>query len=186
MSIQESKVYLGIDVASKHLDLFFPDTGKLDRIRNDAEAVKALCVRIQGQSQFIFVMEAIGGYESLVSECLKGASDGRFKRGLFDRKGMGHSDRWILRSSFIGVSPMVRRLDMHKTQGIVHGDFAASCGEGLSHRAKVGIEGSRPLWRAAPHSDFGLHDARVAPLQSPSLREDHFVVIACELLSSMF
>jgi hypothetical protein len=40
-----------------------------------------------------------------VSERLKGASDGRFKRGQFDRKGMGHSDRWILRSPSIGVCP---------------------------------------------------------------------------------
>jgi transposase len=66
MSIQESKVYVGVDVASKHLDLFFPDTGKSERIKNDAEDVKALCVRIQGKSQYMFVMEASGGYESLL------------------------------------------------------------------------------------------------------------------------
>jgi hypothetical protein len=41
----------------------------------------------------------------VVSERLKGASDGRFKRGQFDRKGMGHSDSWILRSPSIGVCP---------------------------------------------------------------------------------
>ena len=68
----------------------------------------------------------------------------------------------------------------------MHGDFAASCGEDLSHRAKVGMEGSRPLSRAALHSDFVLHDARIAPLQSHILREDHFVVIACELLGNLF
>lgn len=66
MSIQESKVYVEVDVASKHLDLFFPDTGKSERIKNDAEALKALCVRIKGQSQYMFVMEASGGYESLL------------------------------------------------------------------------------------------------------------------------
>ena len=33
---------------------------------------------------------------------------------------MDRSDRWILRSPSIGVSPWVRRLDMHKTQGIQH------------------------------------------------------------------
>lgn len=66
MSIQESKVYVGVDVASKHLDLFFPDTGKSERIKNDTEAVKELCVRIQSQSQYMFVMEASGGYESLL------------------------------------------------------------------------------------------------------------------------
>ena len=63
-SILESKVYVGVDVASKHLDLFFPDTGKSERIKNDTEAVKDLCVRIQGQSQYMFVMEASGGNES--------------------------------------------------------------------------------------------------------------------------
>ena len=68
----------------------------------------------------------------------------------------------------------------------MHGDFAVSCGEGLSHTAKVGMEVSRPFWKAAPHSDLGLHDARVAPLQSPILREGHFVVIAWDLLSNMF
>ncbi len=34
------------------------------------------------------------------------------------------------------------------------------------------------MLRTAPHSDFGLHDARVAPLQNLILREDTFVVIA--------
>ncbi|MFN9944077.1 MAG: hypothetical protein ACK56I_31875, partial [bacterium] len=42
------------------------------------------------------------------------------------------------------------------TQGecILHGDFAASCGEGLSHFPKVGMEGSGPSKEFAPHSDF--------------------------------
>ncbi|MCE2783325.1 MAG: IS110 family transposase [Pirellula sp.] len=66
MIIQESKVYAGVDVASKHLDLFFPDTGRPERIKNDADAVKALCVRIEGKSQYMFVMEASCGYESLL------------------------------------------------------------------------------------------------------------------------
>jgi hypothetical protein len=35
-------------------------------------------------------------------ERLKRACDGRFERGQFDRKSMGHSDRWILRSPSMG------------------------------------------------------------------------------------
>ena len=66
MSIQDVKVYVGVDVASKHLDLFFPDTGKSERIKNDAEAIGTLCARLEGQTQYMFVMEASGGYESLL------------------------------------------------------------------------------------------------------------------------
>ena len=66
MSIQDLKVYVGVDVASKHLDLFFPDTGKHDRIANDPRAVKSLCTRLKNHSQYMVVMEASGGYESLL------------------------------------------------------------------------------------------------------------------------
>jgi hypothetical protein len=69
---------------------------------------------------------------------------------------------------------------------IVHVDFAASCIKDLSHTVKVGVESRRPLFRAAPHFDFGLHDARVALLHNPIPREDHFVVIACTLRSNLF
>jgi hypothetical protein len=44
MSIQEVTVYVGVDVASKHLDLYFPDSGKSQRIKNDAQAIVA-CMR---------------------------------------------------------------------------------------------------------------------------------------------
>jgi hypothetical protein len=68
----------------------------------------------------------------------------------------------------------------------MHWDFAALCGEGLSHTAKVRMEGIRPLWRAAPHSYFGHHDALVAPLQRPIFRDARFVIMACALLSNLF
>ncbi len=38
MSIQDVKFYVVIDVSSSHLDLFFPDTGKSERLKNNAEA----------------------------------------------------------------------------------------------------------------------------------------------------
>ncbi len=43
-----------------------------------------------------------------VSERLKGASDGRFKRGQYERKGMGHSDRWKSRSRNSASDPRPR------------------------------------------------------------------------------
>ena len=48
------------------------------------------------------------------------------------------------------------------------------------------MEGSGSLFRTAPHSDFGLHDAQFAPLQSLILREDTFVVIASKPLGNLF
>jgi hypothetical protein len=48
------------------------------------------------------------------------------------------------------------------------------------------MEGSISLLRTAPHSDFGLHDAQVAPLQSLTLREDVSVVIASKPLGNWF
>ena len=60
------------------------------------------------------------GLNGDVSERQKGAINGRIKRGQFDRKGVGGSDRCICRSPSIGVNPTVRWLDMHKTQGIEH------------------------------------------------------------------
>jgi len=65
MSIQDVKIYVGVDVASKHLDLFFPDTGKVERIKNDVEAISSLCARMKGKSEYMFVMEASGGYEGI-------------------------------------------------------------------------------------------------------------------------
>lgn len=69
MSIQEVHVYVGVDVAGKYLDFFFPDTGKSERIKNDAEAIETLCKRFDGKTSHMFVMEASGGYESLL--CVK-------------------------------------------------------------------------------------------------------------------
>lgn len=66
MSIQEVTVYVGVDVASKHLDLYFPDSGKSQRINNDAQAIRAFCDRLAGDKRYMFVMEASGGYERLL------------------------------------------------------------------------------------------------------------------------
>ena len=66
MSIQEVAFYIGVDVASKHLDLFDPKTSKSERIKNDAVAIDSLCQKWKDRSDVMFVMEASGGYESLL------------------------------------------------------------------------------------------------------------------------
>ena len=66
MSSQHAQIYVGVDVANKHLDLFFPDSGKSERIKNDTNAIDSLCDRMANKDQYMFVMEASGGYESLL------------------------------------------------------------------------------------------------------------------------
>ena len=65
MSIQEVNVYVGVDVAARHLDLYDPRTGNGERIRNDVEAISKFLDRWKGRRDVVFVMEASGGYESL-------------------------------------------------------------------------------------------------------------------------
>lgn len=40
MSIQEVKSYVGVNVASKHLDLFDASTGKAERVKNDTDSIE--------------------------------------------------------------------------------------------------------------------------------------------------
>jgi hypothetical protein len=61
MSFQNVSVYVGVDIASKHLDLFDPSTGKCERIKNEADAVESLCARWKDKPNVMFVMEASGG-----------------------------------------------------------------------------------------------------------------------------
>lgn len=74
MSTQDVKVYVGVDVASKYLDLFFPDSGKSERIKNTPEEIALLCSRLKGQSQYMLVMEASGGYQSTLCAQLTSSS----------------------------------------------------------------------------------------------------------------
>jgi transposase len=66
MSLQDTKTYVGVDVDSKYLELFFPDSGKSERIRNEAKAIETLCSRLQDKNKYMFVMEATGGYQSIL------------------------------------------------------------------------------------------------------------------------
>ena len=64
MRSQEETVYVGVDVANKHLDLFYPETGKSVRVKNDVEAIETLCENLRTTPSCMVVMEASGGYES--------------------------------------------------------------------------------------------------------------------------
>lgn len=68
MSFQDVKVYVGVDVASKHLDVYFPDSGKSQRVKNDPEALRVFCEQLEGSPGYMLVMEASGGYESQLIE----------------------------------------------------------------------------------------------------------------------
>lgn len=70
MSIQEVRVYVGVDVDSQFLEVFFPDTQERQRIKNNAEAIQTLCKRLAEKKSYMVVMEASGGYESLLCTLL--------------------------------------------------------------------------------------------------------------------
>lgn len=70
MSIQEVRVYVGVDVDSQYLDVFFPDTEERQRVKNNAEAIQKLCTRLGDKKNYMVVMEASGGYESLLCTLL--------------------------------------------------------------------------------------------------------------------
>jgi hypothetical protein len=68
---------------------------------------------------------------------------------------------------------------------IVRGDIATSYDKGLSNTLNAGMNGRIPWSWAATYSDFEHHDAQIAPLQNPILREDDFVVIATKTFRIM-
>lgn len=69
MSLHEESIYVGVDVANKHLDLFIPGKGA-ERVKNEDEAVEALCQRLKSEPRYMLVMEASGGYENRLVNAL--------------------------------------------------------------------------------------------------------------------
>jgi transposase len=65
---------IGVDVASKKLDLFDSKRNALDQIPNNIAAVNALAQRIKASGdRTLVVMEATGGYEHLLVDALQDA-----------------------------------------------------------------------------------------------------------------
>ncbi len=53
-------------------DLFFPGHWQERAMKNNAEAIGKLCSRMKGKTDYMCVMEATGGYESLCCALLLG------------------------------------------------------------------------------------------------------------------
>jgi transposase len=64
-------IFVGVDVSKATLDVYRPDTNELFRIENSQEAILELCTKIEkNKRKAMVVMEATGGYESLLLTCL--------------------------------------------------------------------------------------------------------------------
>lgn len=60
-------IFVGVDVSKQTLDVYRSDTGEFSKIENSQQAIKELCLKFQKQKRTVmFVMEATGGYETLL------------------------------------------------------------------------------------------------------------------------
>ena len=62
---------IGIDVAKKHFDVHVLATGQDERFSNDDKGIQQCLQRCQQESSELIVMEATGGYESLLAGTLR-------------------------------------------------------------------------------------------------------------------
>jgi transposase len=59
--------FVGVDVSKFTLDVFRPDTGEVIKLDNSESSVSNLCLELKKRKcQFMVVMEATGGYETLL------------------------------------------------------------------------------------------------------------------------
>jgi transposase len=64
--------YVGIDVAKANLEVFLQDTGKYLEVENSQKAItKQLVKQLRNKSSTLVVLEATGGYESLLVKTLQ-------------------------------------------------------------------------------------------------------------------
>ena len=60
-------VFVGVDVSNDSLDIYRPDLNETSGIDNSEQAVQDFCLKLQKlKRQVMVVMEAIGGYETLL------------------------------------------------------------------------------------------------------------------------
>jgi transposase len=62
-----SLVFVGIDVAKEHVDVHLLPSGEAFRVSNDPAGIASLVDRLQAATPALIVLEATGGYESLVA-----------------------------------------------------------------------------------------------------------------------
>jgi transposase len=71
-SAKPAKIFVGVDVSKSSLDVYRPDTGELFKIRNDEATIEQFCSKVAEQKdQMMFVMEATGGYETVLLRVLE-------------------------------------------------------------------------------------------------------------------
>ena len=72
MTIQERKIYIGIDVSKALLDAFNSDTASYHQFDNSAQGIKKLMSEVKryNKDQILFTLEATGGYEKLAAKTL--------------------------------------------------------------------------------------------------------------------
>jgi transposase len=67
------ETYIGIDVSKATLDVALGSGGELLQVPNDEEGTKGLLERLRAVAPRLVVLEATGGYESLVAGAIAGA-----------------------------------------------------------------------------------------------------------------
>jgi transposase len=59
----DTPIYIGIDVAKEHLDVFFSHTQKHVQVKNTEGGYNQIVKELEGNEKIVAVMEATGGYE---------------------------------------------------------------------------------------------------------------------------
>jgi len=67
------QVFVGIDVAKAHLDVHVRPSGEAFTVPRDGESVASLADRLKALSPIVVVLEATGGFETIVAATLGGA-----------------------------------------------------------------------------------------------------------------
>lgn len=72
MTIQERKIYIGIDVSKALLDIFNSNDSSYHQYENSASGIKTLIADLKKikNSQLLIALEATGGYEKLAARAL--------------------------------------------------------------------------------------------------------------------
>jgi len=65
------KIYVGVDVSKKMLDIYYHPTGKKSSIENTRNSVKRLAKELSQSNIEVVVFEASGGYEALLKKTLE-------------------------------------------------------------------------------------------------------------------
>ncbi len=70
MSVKAEKSYVGIDVSKSILDVYILPQKKHMQFKNDTKDIEKLALKMKSFSPAVILMEATGGYEKAVAQCL--------------------------------------------------------------------------------------------------------------------